>query len=61
MTTAMILRTLFEVFLVGFTLWALFHEDRFAALERRLIAYIRRRSLKVVNSPSHGYGITRVK
>ncbi len=48
MTVSMILRTVFEFALVCFTLWALFHEDRFAAFERRLICTLRRRSLKVV-------------
>ena len=61
MTTAMILRTLFEIALVGFALWALFHEDRFAAAERRLFAYIRRRMLKVMTPCSNSYSITRIK
>ena len=37
-----------EVLLVGFTVWALFHEEYFAQKEERLFSYIRRRSLKVV-------------
>lgn len=52
MTVAMILRTVFEIALVGFTLWALFHEDRFAAFEERIVCLIRRKGLKAVNSSS---------
>lgn len=37
-----------EVLVVGFTVWALFHEDRFADFEERLIARVRRGKLKVV-------------
>ena len=42
------LKTLFELALVIFTIWALFNEQRFVAIERRIIAHIRRRKLKVV-------------
>ncbi len=45
-----ILKTLFELALVIFTLWALFHEDRFAAIEQRIFANIRRRKLRVVKA-----------
>lgn len=49
MTSDMIIRTVFEIFLAGFTIWALFHEDRFIAFERRIIyALRRRRNIKVV-------------
>lgn len=50
MTTSMILQTVFEIALVGFTLWALFNEDRFAAFEEKIVCAIRRRSLKTVPS-----------
>lgn len=58
MTVSMILKTVFEFALVCFTLWALFHEDRFAAFERRLACALRRRSLKVVQGNK---GIERIK
>lgn len=45
-----ILVTLFEVALVGVTLWALFHEDVLVAFEERIISRIRRRRLKVVRN-----------
>lgn len=48
MDLGMIFRTVFEVAIIVFTLWAVFHEDRFAALEQRLFARIRRRKLRVL-------------
>ena len=48
MDLGMIFRTIFEIALIAFALWALFHEDRFAALEQRLFARIRRRKLRVI-------------
>lgn len=42
--------TLFEVALVAFTLWALFHEDVLVAFEERVISRIRRQRLKVVKA-----------
>ena len=42
--------SILEVLVVGFTVWALFHEDRFADFEDRLFARIRRSKLKVVKS-----------
>lgn len=56
MDLGMILRTVFEIALVAFTLWALFHEDRFAALEQRLFARIRRRKLRVVEGNCYSRG-----
>ena len=55
MTTAMILRTIFEILLVGFALYALFNEDKFAAVERRIFAHLRRKTFKVVSSPKRSY------
>ena len=49
MTFGMLLRTIFEIALIVFTLWAVYHEDRFAALERRLFARFRRRKFRVIN------------
>ncbi len=48
MTQGMILKTVLEFGLIVFTLWALLHEDKFAAVEQRLFAYLRRRKFKVV-------------
>ena len=50
MTLSIALKTLFEVALVAFALWALFNEDKFIAFEERLVAYVRRRRLRVRNS-----------
>lgn len=55
MTTTMILRTIFEILLVGFALYALFNEDKFAAIERRIFAHLRRKTFKVVSSPKRSY------
>ena len=50
MTLSIALKTLFEVALVAFALWALFNEDKFIAFEERLVAYVRRRRLPIRNS-----------
>ncbi len=47
MTVSIFLKTLFEVALVAFALWALFNEDKFIAFEERLVAFVRRRRLRV--------------
>lgn len=54
MSFGMIVRTVFEMALIGFTLWAVFHEDRFAAFEQRLFARLRRRRLRVVRGSRAG-------
>ncbi len=48
MTTGMFFTTVFEVVLVGFTVWAVFHENKFIDFEDRLFSRIRRRNLKVI-------------
>ena len=48
MTFGMILKTVFEFALIVFTLWAVLHEDKFAAAESRFFARLRRRKFKVV-------------
>ncbi len=48
MNTAQIIRTVFEIVLVGFALWAVFHEDLFIAIEERIVSAFKRRRLKVV-------------
>ena len=50
MTFAMILRTLFEIFLFVAVIWGIFHEDRLAAFEKRILCNIKRRRLKVVHT-----------
>ena len=42
------LLTIFEVALVSFTIWALFHEDKFIMLEDKIVAHFRRRKFKVI-------------
>ena len=46
------LLTIFEVALVLFTIWAVFHEDRFIAFEEKIAARIRRRKFKVIKGNS---------
>lgn len=48
MTFADVLKTLIEIAAVVFTVWALFHEDRFIAFEEKLFAKIRRKRLRVI-------------
>ena len=48
MTVSIFLKTLFEVALVAFALWALFNEDKFIAFEEKIKAKLRRRRLRVV-------------
>ena len=42
------LLTIFEIAMVIFAIWAVFHEDRFIAFEERIVARFRRRSFKVI-------------
>lgn len=43
-----VIKTIFEVILVLGTLWAVFNEDRFIKLERRIKAAFRRRKIKTI-------------
>ena len=42
----MVVQTIFEVLLVGFTLWAIFNEDKFIALEDKIKTLWRNRNGK---------------
>ena len=42
------LLTIFEIGLVLFAIWAVFHEDRFIKFEERIAARFRRRRFKVI-------------
>lgn len=48
MTFVMFLRTVFEILLFAGVVWGIFHEDRLAAFERRVICAVKRRRLKLV-------------
>ncbi len=50
MTFAMLLRTFFEILLFAAVIWGVFHEDRLAAFEKRILCNIRRRRLKLVRT-----------
>lgn len=50
MTFEMLLRTLFEILLFTAVIWGIFHEDRLAAFEKRVLCNLRRRRLRVVRS-----------
>ncbi|MCQ2455043.1 MAG: hypothetical protein MJ090_02720 [Clostridia bacterium] len=52
MSFIQILSTVFEFLLVSFTVWAVFHEDRFIAFEEKIMADLRRKKLKVVKENS---------
>ncbi|MEE1161382.1 MAG: hypothetical protein U0K70_04915 [Acutalibacteraceae bacterium] len=54
MTISMLLRTFFEIILFVAVIWCIFHEDRLAAFEKRILCNIKRRRLKVVRpTPAH--------
>ena len=42
------LLTIFEIAMVTFVIWGVFHEDRFVAFEERLAARFRRRRIKII-------------
>ena len=42
------LLTIFELALVSFTVWAVFHEDLFIDFEERIAAHVRRRKFRVI-------------
>lgn len=50
MTLSMLLRTFFEIIMLAFVVWGIFHEDRLAAAEKRFLCNLRRKKLKVVGS-----------
>ncbi len=51
MTFIQLITTIFEISMAVGLFWCIFHEDRLIAFERRFIANIRRRRLRVVKSP----------
>lgn len=51
MTFTQVLTTIFEICMVVALFWCFFHEDRLIAFEKKLLALVRRRRLKVVHSP----------
>lgn len=53
MTFMMIIRTLLEIIMVFAVIWAIFHEDRLAAFEQRLLCRFRRKRLRVVKNYDH--------
>ncbi len=48
MSFADVIKTLLEIFIVGFALWAVFNKDRIDSFEDRLVARFRRRQFKVI-------------
>ena len=48
MSFADVLKSLFEVGLVSFTIWSLFHEDKYIAFEEKILCKIKRNKLKTV-------------
>ena len=42
------LLTIFELAMVSFVIWAVFHEDVFVAFEERIVARFRRSKFKVI-------------
>lgn len=52
MTFANILTTIFEFSLFGGLVWCIFNEHRLIAFERKIKAYFRRKSFKVIKAES---------
>ncbi len=50
MTFLQALTTIFEISIVVTLFWCFFHEDRLIAFEKRVLALVRRRRLKVVRT-----------
>lgn len=50
MTTLFTLQTIFELFLVVAVIWGIFNEDKLASFEKRFVASIKRRRLKVIKT-----------
>ena len=48
MTFLQLLTTIFEIAMVVALLWCFFHEDRLIAFERKIMANIRRRRMRIV-------------
>lgn len=48
MSALHILQSIFEIALVVFVVWAVFHEDTLIKFEKRIASALRRRKLKVV-------------
>lgn len=55
MLQALGLRTLFELILVAFVIWCIFHEDKLIAFEKRILCAVKRRRLKVVKTRNYRY------
>ncbi len=54
-----VLLTVFEIALVTFTIWAVFHEDRFIAFEDRIKAKFRRSKFRVIKGGNKVYSYER--
>lgn len=50
-----VLQSLFELGLVLLVFWAIFHEDTLISFEKRIIANIRRKRLKVIKCSKEVY------
>lgn len=53
MSLSGIILSIFETVIVLFTLWAVFHEDFFIAVEDRIFAHIRRKRFKVIKGQNY--------
>ena len=52
MNLSQIIKTVFEMVLVIFAIWAVFHEDMFIALEERIAVLFKRKKLRVIHGAS---------
>ncbi len=54
MTFIDILNTVFEFALIGTFIWGVFNEHRLVALERKIKAYFRRKTFKIIRNAECG-------
>lgn len=50
MSSSQIIKSLIELVMVVFAIWAVFHEDMFIAFEQRLIVNRKRKQLKLIKT-----------
>ena len=53
MNSSQVIKTVIEIVLVGFAVWAVFHEDMFIAFEERFIANRKRKQLRVIREANN--------
>ena len=55
MSLSQIIKSLIELVMVVFAIWAVFHEDMFIAFEQRLVANRKRKRLKLIKTIQNSF------